>query len=99
MVLPSCLPLLLFGLLCNCSLLIRFLFRIKGLEKKLHSVQLAKKKAKETFRRKCVFLPGWCHWKRVWMTLTGDEPCGRRAGSLSWDATVAGSMLYFLREG
>lgn len=39
--------------------------RIKGLEKKLYSAQLAKKKAEETFRRKCVFLPGWCHWKRV----------------------------------
>lgn len=47
--------------LCNCSLLIRFLFRIKDLERKLHSLHLAKKKAEETFRRKCVFPPGWCH--------------------------------------
>lgn len=66
MALPSWhLSVLLFDLLRNCSLLIRFLFRIKGLEKKLYSAQLAKKKAEETFRRKCVFLPGWCHWKRV----------------------------------
>lgn len=51
--LPSWLiPLLLLGLLCKCSSLMQFLFRIKDLEEKLHSLQLARKRAEETFRRK-----------------------------------------------
>lgn len=45
-------PALRFGLFCNCSLLIQFLFRIKDLEEKLHSVQLASKRAEDTVRRK-----------------------------------------------
>lgn len=54
----------------NCSLLTQFLFRIKDLEKKLRSVQLAKKKAEETFRRK---------WVSAWVV-----PLAKSLGHVYW---------------